>query len=83
MGSDGIHIKVLKELADAIAEPLLTTYQRSWKSGDFQGSQKLPNITPRYRKSVREGPGNYRPVSLTSVPGKTTEKLEKQYTGYY
>ncbi|KAK4823199.1 hypothetical protein QYF61_027208 [Mycteria americana] len=75
MCPDGIHPRALKELVDVMAGPLSIIYQRSWESGEVPADWKLASVIPIYKKGMREDPGNYRPVSLTSVPGKTMEKI--------
>ncbi|KAJ7422535.1 hypothetical protein BTVI_13710 [Pitangus sulphuratus] len=70
MGSDGIHPRIMRELKEEITKLLSIIYQQSWLSGVVPGDWKLANVMPIYKKGQKEDHGNYRPVSLTSGPGK-------------
>ncbi|KAK4811903.1 hypothetical protein QYF61_017427, partial [Mycteria americana] len=75
MGPDEIQPRLLKELADVIVRPLTVIYQQSWEPGEVLVNWKLANIIPIFKKGKKDDPGNYRPVSLTSVPGEIMEKI--------
>ena len=75
MGPDGLHLRVLRELAGVIAELLSAIYQHSWLSGEVPEDRRLADVTPIYKKGCKEDLGNYRSVSLTSVPAKVMEQI--------
>ena len=75
MGPDGIHPRVLRELAEVLAKPLSILYQRSWSTGEVPEDWRLASVTPIYKKGRREDLGNYGPVSLTLVQGKIMERF--------
>ena len=50
MGPDGIHPRVLRELAEELAKPLSIIYRQSWLSGEVSVDWRLANVTPVYKK---------------------------------
>ncbi|KAF4795429.1 RNA-directed DNA polymerase from mobile element jockey [Turdus rufiventris] len=74
MGPDRINPGILKELADVIAKPLSMIFEWSWKSTEIPAGWKLANSVVIFKRGKKD-PGNYRPVTLTAVPGKIMEKF--------
>ncbi|PKU42336.1 rna-directed dna polymerase from mobile element jockey-like [Limosa lapponica baueri] len=75
MGPDGMHPRVLRELAGELTKPLSIIYQQSWSTGELPDDWRVANVTPIYKKGQKEDQGNYRPVSLTLILGKIMERI--------
>ena len=73
MGPGRVHPRVLRVLAEVIAKLCSTIYQQSWSTGEVPDDWRLANVTLSCKKDCKEDLGNYRPVSLTSVPGNVIE----------
>ncbi|TRZ15395.1 hypothetical protein HGM15179_011709 [Zosterops borbonicus] len=54
---------------------LSITFERSWRTGEVPEDWRKANVTSVFKMSWKEDPGNYRPVSLTSVPGKVMKQF--------
>ena len=74
MGPDGMHPRVLRELAEVTAEPLSIIFDRPRRLGEVPEDWRIANVTAVCRKGKKEDVGNSRPVSLTSVPRKVMEQ---------
>ncbi|KAJ7415509.1 hypothetical protein BTVI_37854 [Pitangus sulphuratus] len=75
MGPDGS--RILTELPDVIAKPVLMIFEWSWESREVLADWKLVNVVPVFKKGKKEDPGNYRPISLTSVPDLAQNLITK------
>ena len=69
MGPDEINPLLLKTMTKVFSEPLAPIFQQSINSGKIPKVWKDARVTPLFKKGNKSDPGNYRPVSLTSVVG--------------
>ena len=74
MGPDVMQPRVLRELAGFIMRLLSIIFERAWRSGKIPSDRRKANVAPVFRKDKKDDPGNYRLVSLTSIPGKIMEQ---------
>lgn len=74
-GPDGIHPRVLYEAREMLCLPLSLLFIQSLKTGILPTDWKVANITAIHKKGSKTDPGNYRPVSLTSIVCKLMETL--------
>ena len=77
-GVDEIYSRILKECSDEVVEPLTLIFNKSIKECKVPNDWKTANVTPLFKKGSKKDPGNYRPVSLTSIPGKMLESIMKK-----
>ena len=70
---------MLKVHAEEIKEPLFLIIQSSLESGTVPEEWKRGNISAIFKKGDRTDPGNYRPVSLTSIICKIQEKIIREH----
>ena len=74
-GPDQLPVRLLQEFVDEIAPVLATIFTKSLQLGQVPTEWRLANVTPIHKKGAKGTPGNYRPVSLTSIPGKVMESI--------
>jgi hypothetical protein len=75
MGPDGLHPRVLKEVAPALSKPLRLIFQHSIDTGSLPSKWKSAIVSAIFKKGDRQLASNYRPISLTSIPCKVLERI--------
>ena len=74
-GPDGIHPRILKELSISISKPLTILFTASMHDKTIPSDWKTATVSAIHKKGDKKQPGNYRPVSLTSIVCKILESI--------
>eukprot|EP00061_Rhincodon_typus_P002363 g17344.t1 len=82
-GPDGLHPRVLKEIAEEIVQAIVVIFQESLESGRVPEDCKIANVTPLLKRGIRQKTENYRSISLTLIVGKILESIVKDEISEY
>ena len=77
-GPDNLHPKFLKLSSKSLAKPFTLLFNKTLSHGCIPDEWKIAEVRPIFKKGDKSQPGNYRPVSLTSVVCKLMEHFIKQ-----
>lgn len=61
--------RVLREFADVVAKPFFIVFEKLCQSDHIPDDWNKGNV-PIFKKCLKDHPGNYQPVDLTSVSSK-------------
>lgn len=62
-------------MTEEVVEHLTAIFNESLESGIVPDEWKLANVTPIFKKGIKNDPNNYRPISLTSIIVKILESI--------
>lgn len=74
-GPDGISPRVLKRCAGPISMYLYLIFEKSLSTGILPHDWKIAHVVPIHKGGSKKDVGNYRPISLTSIPCKILEHI--------
>ena len=74
-GPDGISARCLRDLSEEISGMLTFIFQQSFNSGTLPYDWSQAMVVPVHKKSNKENPANYRPISLTCLACKLMEHI--------
>ena len=74
-GPDAIRPIVLKELSQVITPVVTAIFQKSLDTSMVPADWKKAQVCPLFKKSSKQDPANYRPISLTCILCKTMEHI--------
>ena len=77
-GPNGLNPLVIKEAAVQLCIPLSILFRKSFDKGHLPDDWKRANIVPVFKKGESSDPGNYRPISLTSIVYKVFEAIVRE-----
>ena len=77
-GPDNIHPHFLKNTSKVLAHPFTILFNKTLSEGYIPDDWKSAEVRPIFKKGDKSQPGNYRPVSLTSVVCKVMEGFIKK-----
>ena len=73
-GEDGVTVQMLRSTFPVVGPHLLHVINCSLSTGEVPQRWKEACVVPLHKKGDRGDPGNFRPLSINSVPGKLCEK---------
>ena len=78
MGPDGLPGLILQYFSYELSYPLSIIFNTSLSEGTVHNDWRCAEVTAIFKKGDKSSPGNYRPVSLTSVICKVLESFIRE-----